>query len=70
MARTEVGQPAPDENEPVLHEEVSRLPDRLRRPLILCYLEGLTSEQAARQLGWPVGTVRSRLAKLEAPQQK
>ncbi len=31
--------------------------------LVLCYLEGLTHEEAARQLGCPVGTVRSRLAR-------
>ena len=30
---------------------------------MLCYLEGLTHEQAAQQLGWPVGTVRSRLSR-------
>jgi len=48
---------------PVLHEEVDRLPERFRLPLVLCYLEGLTHEQAAQQLKWPVGTVRSRLAR-------
>jgi uncharacterized membrane protein len=30
---------------------------------VLCYLEGLTHEAAARQLGWPVGTVEGRLAR-------
>jgi len=30
---------------------------------VLVYLEGLTAEQVARQLGWPPGTVRSRLAR-------
>jgi RNA polymerase sigma factor (sigma-70 family) len=47
----------------VLHEELSRLPDKYRTPIVLCYFEGLTHEQAARQLLWPVGTVRSRLAR-------
>ena len=47
----------------VLHEEVDRLPDRYRTPVVLCYFEGLTHEQAAGQLGWPVGTVRTRLSK-------
>ncbi|HEX8201941.1 MAG TPA: sigma-70 family RNA polymerase sigma factor [Isosphaeraceae bacterium] len=47
----------------VLHEELDRLPERWRVPLVLCYLEGLTHEQAARQLGWPLGTVQSRLAR-------
>ena len=47
---------------PILHEEVGRLPEKCRSPVVLCYFEGLTHDQAASQLGWPVGTVRSRLA--------
>jgi HlyD family secretion protein len=47
----------------VLHEEIERLPDRFRVPLILCELEGRSHEQAARHLGWPVGTVKSRQAR-------
>jgi RNA polymerase sigma factor (sigma-70 family) len=47
----------------VLHQELQRLPDRYSAAVILCHLEGMTHEQAARQLGWPVGTVRSRLAR-------
>jgi RNA polymerase sigma factor (sigma-70 family) len=47
----------------LLHEEINRLPDRFRLPLILCDLEGHTNEQAARHLGWPIGTVKSRLAR-------
>jgi RNA polymerase sigma factor (sigma-70 family) len=54
---------AQDDLGDVLHEEIGRLPARYRVPLVLCYLEGLTAEQAARQLGWPDGTVRSRLAR-------
>ncbi len=46
----------------ILHEEVGRLPEKYRSPLVLCYFEHLTHDQAASQLGWPVGTVRSRLA--------
>ena len=42
--------------------EVDRLAERYRRPILLCYFAGLTHEGAARQLGCPVGTVRSRLA--------
>lgn len=47
----------------VLHREVSRLPDRYRVVIVLCLLEGLTHAQAARRLGWPAGTVQSRLAR-------
>jgi RNA polymerase sigma factor (sigma-70 family) len=45
---------------PLLHEEIDRLPERLRAPVVLCDLEGRTHLQAARDLGWPVGTVKSR----------
>jgi len=47
----------------VLDEEVARLPVRFRTPILLCYFEGLTHDQAAEQLQCPVGTVRSRMAK-------
>ena len=47
----------------VLHDEVNRLPWGCRAAVILCYFEGLSPEQAARQLGCPVGTVQSRLAR-------
>ena len=50
----------------VVHEELGRLPERLRAPMVLCYLEGMTHELAARQLRCPVGTVRSRLARARA----
>jgi RNA polymerase sigma-70 factor (ECF subfamily) len=46
-----------------IEDEVERLPRELRAVVVLCYLEGLTHEQAAQRLGWPVGTVRSRLAR-------
>jgi RNA polymerase sigma factor (sigma-70 family) len=45
----------------VLDQELRRLSDRLRAPLVLCYLEGQTQDEAARLLGWSVGTLRRRL---------
>ena len=47
----------------IVHEELDRLPDRQRLPLILCDLEGLTYDQAARHLRWTEPTLRHRLAK-------
>ena len=45
----------------VVDEEISRLPGHYRSAVVLCYLEGLTQEQAARRLRCPIGTVESRL---------
>ncbi len=44
-----------------LHEEVERLPRTYREPVVLCYLEGMTLETAAGQLGCPVSTLGVRL---------
>ncbi len=51
------------EIDPVLDQELNRLPEKYRAPLILCYLRGRTHDQAAEELRCPVGTVRSRLAR-------
>jgi RNA polymerase sigma factor (sigma-70 family) len=49
--------------QPLLHEEVDRLPEKYRVPVIRCYFEGMSHEETARQLAWPVGTVKGRLAR-------
>ena len=47
----------------ILHEELDCLAERFRAPIVLCDLQGLAYEEAARLLGCPVGTVKSRLAR-------
>jgi hypothetical protein len=46
-----------------LHDEIDRLPNHYRAPIVLCDLQGRTYEDAARSLGCPVGTLKSRLAR-------
>jgi RNA polymerase sigma factor (sigma-70 family) len=46
----------------VLDDELRLLPERFRLPVLLCYVEGHTTEQAAQLLGCPRGTILSRLA--------
>lgn len=54
---------AQDDLPSILAEEVGRLPERQRAPMVLCYLEGRSCEDAARLLGLPIGTVKSRMAR-------
>src|SRR5262249_22677992 len=50
----------------LLDEELARLPERLRAALVLCCLEGATRDEAARHLGWPLGTLKRRLGQARA----
>jgi RNA polymerase sigma factor (sigma-70 family) len=58
--------PPLDDLAAILDQELSRLPESLRAPVLYCYLEGLTHDEAALKLGCPVGTVRSRMSRARA----
>jgi RNA polymerase sigma factor (sigma-70 family) len=47
--------------EAALHEELARLPEKYRAPLVLCYLEGVRREAVAARLGWSPATLKRRL---------
>jgi len=47
----------------IVHAELDRLPEKYRAPVVLCDLEGLTHDEAAQRLQWPIGTVKGRLSR-------
>jgi RNA polymerase sigma factor (sigma-70 family) len=47
----------------IFHEELAHLPEKYRAPLLLCYWEGKTGDEAAAQLGCPAGTLKERLGR-------
>lgn len=49
------------EAQEILDEELGGLAERYRAPLVLCYLEGATRDEAAQQLGWSLATLKRRL---------
>jgi RNA polymerase sigma factor (sigma-70 family) len=62
MAARSAVDPRPDDLG-VLYEELDRLPERYRLPIVLCDVEDYSYEEASQRLGWPVGTVKSRIAR-------
>lgn len=61
VAQADAGEASWREVRAVLDEELRRLPARYQAPLVLCYLEGKTRDEAAQELGWSHGTLRGRL---------
>ena len=66
LSRPESRPAAGDDLGSILHEEIERLPERFRAPVVLCDLEGCSHEQAARHLGCPIGSIKSRQARARA----
>src|SRR3954469_25266675 len=66
MPDAEAPQERRADRQPLLDEELSRLPDHYRTVIVLSDLEGRTRKEVAAQLGCPEGTVASRLVRARA----
>jgi RNA polymerase sigma factor (sigma-70 family) len=55
--------PGDSEQLAALHEEIQRLPEKYRLPIVLCCIGEQTHDEAARKLNWPLGTVHGRLSR-------
>ena len=56
------GPAAPDEQLQALHEEIARLPEKLRRAIVLCDLERVPQDRAAGELRLSERTLQRRLS--------
>jgi len=67
VPRSEVSHPLPDSKWDnmlaAVHEEVARLPELMRIPFVLSFMEGMPNTAAAQRLGWKIGTYSGRLAR-------
>ena len=61
--RTRPGNAFAEADRVALHEEIHHLPEKLRAPLLLCYLEEMSYAAAAARLGVTEGSIRGRLVK-------
>jgi RNA polymerase sigma factor (sigma-70 family) len=66
MTSTISDDPADREVMTIVDQEIQRLPEKQQAAVVLCLVQGRTHDAAARELGWPIGTVKSRLASARA----